>query len=358
MTRKAYESDPLPFSLNSFHYRQGGPNDYLPVVENPNVKNQSISLEGFLSLIRQDHQGIKVPTTFGTINALPTRMLHMGINREEVLRKNLIPQNILERIEREDIMQNLLSMDPQTTPPSRSIDIPENMVFRVKGGGLEKNTLMILDIIANNNWERPVYFNNTSIQAAGIDFRPYVVQEGSTYRLLPLQNMNPREELVNTEAMYRNMLTGFFFREMNNPDVYYSEDYRNFALNHRSSFNTLADALYRDGEIEKAKEVLNYNLKVMPDEAIPYDYTTAQTVSLLYQVGETEKARNLAVIISKQADEMLGYYLDNGYSPGNEIQKNLIVMNEMVRVLKLNKEDSLAANVELRFMDFYNRVNQ
>ena len=80
-----------------------------------------------------------------------------------------------------------------TAPPAPSVTIPDRMVFRLKKGGLEKNTLMILDLIANNNWKRPIYFNNTSLLAAGVDFRPYVVQEGNAYRLLPVQNLNPQE---------------------------------------------------------------------------------------------------------------------------------------------------------------------
>ena len=88
MTRQAYKSDPLPFSLTHYQYRQGGPNDYLPYIENPNIKkDQSISLKAFIGLIQQDYQGIKVPTAFGSINSLPAKSLYLNIDRSMLLKR-------------------------------------------------------------------------------------------------------------------------------------------------------------------------------------------------------------------------------------------------------------------------------
>ncbi len=357
MTRQAYKSDPLPFSLTRYQYRQGGPNDYLPYIENPNIKSQAISLKGFIGLVQQDHPGIKVPTAFGSINSVPAKALYLSVDKSEVLAKHLIPDNLLKMIQ-EDSIKNELSKKAHGTPPIPSVIIPDRMVFKLKKGGLEKNTLMILDIIANNKWKRPIYFNNTSLLAAGVDFRPYVVQEGNTYRLLPIQNMNPRDELVNTDVMYDNMMNHFFFRQTNNPHVDFNEDYRNFMLNHRSSFNSLTEALIDEGQEDKAKKVIEKNLEVFPDSSVAYDYTTAQTVQLMFEVGEKEQALKIAKILSDRSDEFLTYYLDNNLSPENEIQKNLVIMNEMIRVLKMNGEDSLSADYEKKFMNYYQRVNK
>ena len=145
---------------------------------------------------------------------------------------------------------------------------------------------------------------------------------------------------------------------MDNPNVHYNEDYRNFVLNHRSSFNSLASALINDGRTEDARKVILHNLEVMPDHAVPFDYTTAQTVNLLFAVDETEKALEIAGILSARSDEFLAYYLDNNISPGNEVQKNLVVLNEMVRIFKSRGEDSLAADLEAKFMRYYGQVNK
>jgi len=333
MTRPAYDSESLPFGLDPKLYRQGGPNDYLPYIENPSIGQSAINLGTYMRLVRQDRKEIKVPTTLSSYNALPSKSLYLNVNKEDILAKGIIPEGM------ED-------------------NVVDQMVFRVKKNGIEKNTLMILDLLTNSNWERPIYFNNTSLQGVGIDVNRYVVQEGNAYRLLPIENPRPAESFVNTEVMYTNVMEKFSYREMNNPDVYYTEDYRNFTLNHRTTFNTLAQHLIRKGDIERAKLVVEKNLEVFPDNTIPFDYTTVQTVSLLYQIGEKEKGKEVAKLIADRAEEFLAYYTKNELSPGNEVQKNMVVMNEMARVFKREGEDTLATKYETSFMKYYELLNK
>jgi hypothetical protein len=332
MTRKTYESEPAPFSINENLYRQGGPNDYLPFVENPNIKGNAISLEAYMNLVKQDHQAIKVPTLMGSYNSLPARALYLNIDTAYVKSLGIVPKE----------MEHL---------------IPEQMVFRLKGNGLEKNTFMILDMILTGNWTRPIYFNNTSLQNAGIDFRRYVVQEGNTYRLLPIDRGNLQDDMVNTEIMYDNMMNKFSFRELDNPKVYYSEDYRNFVLNHRSSFNTLAEALVAKNDMDKAREVLNKSLEVMPNESLRYDYSNVQTASLLFQVGEPDKAVDIAQKLGESSKGYLEYYVNMDASPSNEVQKHMTILSLLSRMLKQHGQDELAAEIEASFLDYYGIFN-
>lgn len=332
MTRKAYESEPAPFSIDKNLYRQGGPNDYLPYIENPNIKGNAISLEAYMNLVKQDHQAIKVPTLLGSYNSIPAKALYLNIDTAYVKSLGIVPKD----------MEHL---------------IPEQMVFRLKGSGLEKNTFMILDMILTSNWTRPIYFNNTSLQNAGIDFRRHVVQEGNTYRLLPIDRGNMQDGLVDTETMYDNMMNKFSFRELDNPKVYYSEDYRNFVLNHRSSFNTLADALIAKNEMEKAREVLNRSLEVMPNKSLRYDYSNVQTASLLFQIGENEKAVDIAEKLGKSSIGYLEYYVNMNSSPANEVQKHMTILSLLSRMLKQHGQDELATEIETSFLDYYGIFN-
>ena len=138
------------------------------------------------------------------------------------------------------------------------------MPIKITGNVLEKKDLMILDLIATNEWKRPIYFNNTSRQGISFDVDDYLIQEGQTYRLLPIKN-NSSGDFVNTDIMYDNLMHNFYYRELDNPKVYYNEDYRNFVLNHRSSFNTLTSALIREEKESKASEILNFSITKMPD---------------------------------------------------------------------------------------------
>src|SRR5690606_30018275 len=123
-----------------------------------------------------------------------------------------------------------------------SLIVPE-MRLRLRGNGLEKKDLAMLDVLATANWERPMYVNNTSLAQFNVDLAPYVVQEGNAYRILPVLNPNPQTELVDTNTSYKNMMENFQFRGLADSTIYYSPDYRSFVQNHRSSFNSLATAL-------------------------------------------------------------------------------------------------------------------
>jgi len=330
MTRQSYESTPFPFSLTSEKYRQGGPNDYLPFVENPNIKG-AIDLKQYLKLIENEHPALKVPTSVSSYNSVPSKTLFLNVDKEDVLSKGIIPKGM------EDL-------------------VVDRMYFTVKGSGLEKKDLMILDLIANSNWDRPLYFNNTSRASVNVNLTQYLIQEGNSYRLLPIQNPNAGSDFVNVDIMYENVMNGFSYRELDNPKSYNTEDYRNFVVNHRSSFNTLAETLINQGDTERARQVILKSLEVMPDEAIPYDYTTSRMATILFTVGEKDKAIEIASIMGTRADEELTYYVDKEIQLGFEIQRNLVILSDLTRILNRFGEDELAGEFNNLFNNQRNRL--
>lgn len=315
-TRQMYESEPFPYTLTEENYRQGSPNDYVYYVERENVTG-AIDLEQYLSLIKQNHPALRVSASVSFYNTVPSKYLSLKVDKEAVIRSGIIPKGM------EDL-------------------IVDRMQFEVKGQGLEKKDLMILDLIATNQWERPIYLNNTSRANINIELSQYLIQEGNAYRLLPIRNPNPGADFVNTEIMYENLINNFYYRELDNPDVYYSEDYRSFVTNHRSSFNTLAEALINEGNQERAREVLFKSMELMPNESLPYDFTYITTVDLLFQIGEEEKAIEIAEILGTNADEILQYFADNLISGGLETQKNIVILNQLSRILSRYGEETLA----------------
>jgi tetratricopeptide (TPR) repeat protein len=179
------------------------------------------------------------------------------------------------------------------------------------------------------------------------------VQEGNAYRILPVYNPDADRELVNTEVAYENMMKKFQFRGLDNPDVYYTQDYRSFVQNHRSSFNALAEALIQEGDNAKAREVLLYSLEKMPDKGVRYDFTNARMVELLLEVGEKEKALEIVNILWPRLDSMAEYYLARR-EYGRDLQINLIMLGELQKVLYAYGESDLAKKIE----DVYNKHAQ
>jgi hypothetical protein len=319
-----YESQPFKYTLSLDNYQQGGLNDYLPFFDK---KIKSMDLNRFLELVRDNNNVLLHPNYGGSRNMLPTRDIVLKVDVEKVRKMGIVP------------------------PEMDSLIVPE-MHLRVRTGGLEKKDLAMLDVLATSDWERPLYVNNTSLSQFGVDLSRYVVQEGNAYRILPVYNPRrfDQQELVNTDVSYKNMMEKFQFRNLDRADVYYSQDYRNFVLNHRSSFNSLAEALIVKGDTARAREVLLANLTKMPDAGVAFDYSNAQTVSLLLEAGEKAKALEVTNIMWPRANEMAEYLIaQNDY--GRELQVNIVVLGELQRALFRHGEDELAKKIE----DAYNR---
>ena len=309
-----YESKPLPYTLSLEQYRQGGPNDYLPY-EDLGVK--AMDLKQYIDLISKDYKGLRL---YPSANVVPTKDIVLSVDVEKVRSMGIVPQD----------------MD--------SLIVPQ-MLLRVRGNSLEKKDLALLDVLLSNNWERPIYVNNTSLEQFNVDLRPYVVAEGNAYRILPVRNPNPRVRLVNTEASYENLMKKFRFRGLDNPNAYFSVDYRNFVLNHRGAFNEVAEALIAKGEKEKARELILFGLEKMPDMGVPFDVANLRNVESLFEVGEKEKAIEVATILGKRMDEMAAYLLETrDYS--NDLYNSIAVLGELQRVLYLYGEAEMATKYE------------
>ncbi|HEU5146719.1 MAG TPA: DUF2723 domain-containing protein [Chryseosolibacter sp.] len=319
--RQTYESEPFPYTLTRENYRQGGPNDYLPYYD---AKIGSIDLRQYLELLKKNHKGLRL---YESANAIPAKEIVLKVDVAKVRTMGIVPK----------------ALD--------SLIVPE-MRLRLRGNGLEKKDLAMLDVLATSNWERPLYVNNTSLAQFNVDLSPYVVQEGNAYRILPVFNPDRQTELVNTEVSFENMMTKFQFRNLDDSTVYYSPDYRSFVQNHRSSFNSLANALISRGDTARAKEVLNSSIERMPDHGVPYDYTNTQTVQLLLAAGEDEKAMEMANILSTRSDALADYYLRKR-EYGRDVQIPIVILGELQRVLFEYGKTEAAEKIEAMYNKHY-----
>lgn len=329
-TRQAYESEPLPYGLPVKHYQQGGLNDYLPVYEREELKGNAINARAFLKFIEDENPGLQIPTSISAYNSVPAKTLFLEVDREKA--KAVVPEN----------MHHL---------------IVDQMILKIKGNALEKKDLAFLDILVNANWERPIYLNNTSIAQMSIDMSEYVVQEGLAYRVLPIRNPNQRAGYpINTEVMYDNVMNKFTWTNLNNPDIYYTQDYMGFVLNSRSTFNSLAKNLINSGDFARGAEVLKKCLEVMPNEAVPYDLFSVQQVEMLLKVGEDELANHVAEVSAKDAVQWLDYYFEAGVKDTNELNKRLLSLNELARSYRASGDREKAAEYEETFNRYYSQI--
>lgn len=331
MLRQVHQSAPLPLSIPQEQYRQYGLNDFLPHVPRPGIQSH-LDLKQYLQLIQEAHPALQVRTITGEyINSLPAKHMCLSIDKGEVLAKGIIPQE----------HQHLLV---------------DKMAWDLKGRGLEKKDLIVLDLMATNNWERPIYFNHASLSNLNIDLKDYVITEGTALRLLPIQN-NTEAALVNTAVMYDNLVHRFSWRGLDNPQVYYDENYRGFIMNHRLTFHTLVKALLQAGKKDQAKEALLHCLAIMPDKAIPYDGANACMISLLFEVGESEKALSIAHTMGERAKEILTYKSKAGLPVDRDMQKQVALLHEIAKGLFKAGHEDLAQEYQELFYQYHSLLD-
>jgi hypothetical protein len=308
LNRQIGNSAPLPLSIPLEAYQQYGLNDILPYV--PQLNIEELDLTQYLQLIRESHLALQIRNILGeATNTLPCKNIYLPISKKETGAQGIVL-------------------------PAYKHLIPEKMNWSVKNNrGLDKRDLLILDLIATNNWERPIYFNHSSLYSLNLDLSANVMAEGLALRLMPIYN-NTGDELVNTEVMYNNMIHNFYWKGLDKPGVYYDENYRLvFIRNQRMCFCLLAKACLQEGKMQQAKDVLLYSLSIIPNESVPYDIANVYMLHLLFEVGEHERALDIAQFLGKKAEEILSYRTKKSSCVDKEIQEQMGTLYEISRSL-------------------------
>ncbi|MEJ0034447.1 MAG: hypothetical protein WDO15_30810 [Bacteroidota bacterium] len=143
---KQYESEAFPYSLSLKQYQQGGDNDYLRFVNNDKIK--ILDAKQYVDALSKDFAGLRGEGG----NIVPSRNFALGIDTARVEELGFLSKE----------------QKPYLTP---------NMVWRLTKGGLEKKDLAILDVMVTNNWERPIYFNPTSLSQINMDLSQYAIRK-------------------------------------------------------------------------------------------------------------------------------------------------------------------------------------
>jgi hypothetical protein len=352
MKKKAYESTPLPISLELKHYIQGK-NDYIPFYENPAVKG-GIDLRMLMKLIENENSAVMVATQGGkSIASYPTKTFSLDVDSAKVAAMDWVPARDKNRI-------------------------VKNITWTIGKNALYKNDFVVLNILANMDWSRPVYFSTTLSGSSYLNLKPYLQLEGLAYRLMPIYNAGASDGVVNTPVMYDNMMKKMYWRNLDNPNVYYDENYKRFPLNARKSFYMLASQLLNESNVEggdtslsltsqaeggkskrqMAKDVLDYCFKIMPDKATEYDVYTPQFIPLLLEIGNKKLADEIASTMHKRAVDDLTYQTKNAGRFSFDIQTNVYILQQLFMAYKGAGQNDLASKYQKDFESFVNFAQQ
>lgn len=261
----------------------------------------------------------------------PDKRTQVQTNKEEFL--NFIPGKKLSlAVDKENFLNGSKNLKVNKS------DLPETIEFSIEKNYLTRDELLILDVLANNKWKRPVYTVYPALfQEIGL--ADYMHREGMVFRLLPYKNNNIlHDRRVFANHQYKLIMENFVWGNINDPKVFLDNTIKHNieAFRFRQMFVDVAKELISLGENEKAEKLIDRAQQLFPSSKIQYGFASASFAICYYLMGEESKANALVEDIGKAASQNLNYYLQGGIvdtnSMSNEIQLQLYLLQELLRI--------------------------
>ena len=343
MKRKAYESNPIPSSLNHEKYKHGT-RDY---IIKEAITQDTIDVDVFLDFITQDDKEYK----YGEIlkrqgydisglrsqdlnaNFLPTENVKIPVNTENIIKYNIVNKEKLDLIE-------------------------DEIIIKIKSQALYKNRLIMLDIIAQNDWERPIYFTGGAFgEEDYIWMKDYLQLDGMCYKLVPIKTTvdesNPYQMgMVDSEKML-SIVKNWSWGKKDGVDIYYDVESRKNSITYRGNISRLIDQLILENRNEEAEIILDLCMTKMPVNEFGYYTLVEPLINSYYVIDKKEKARKIFDEIAVKYQENLFYYSSISNSNKNRYAEDIYTDIERYRSLVdviINYEDG--EYLETRMKEF------
>lgn len=332
MKCKVYDSDPVPLSLPNEKYRDNNRN-YTYLLDKDNVKGY-LDLRELFDIIIHDESKLKLRTRFGEVDYFPSKNFRFPVDSARVIENG-------------------------TVSPDRAGEIVKEVAWTLNRSVISKNELMVLDLLATNNWERPVYFAITTGSSAYMGLEEYFQLEGLAYRLVPVKNKggDGQSGRVEPGVMFDNLMNKFAFGNMDDPGVYLDETHMRMSMNLRNNFYRLAVALIEAGLNDSAVAVMDRCLEAMPNESVPYNLFITPMAEGYYETGDTGKADSLSLELISIFENELEYYFRFEGSRSSlydgEKQQNLAMLQRIIQTAEEYGQQEVSDRAKEAFDRFY-----
>ena len=299
LKRRTYTSSPIPSQLEHRQYAYGVRdyikhealldsvrwtlNDFMRWVSSDQPRTQYKFL-----LEQYDVSTTNIPKSTQQMIYYPTNQIRVPVNKENVLKSGVVKPE-----------------DAELIVDYIDIDLPTS--------GLYKNRLMMLDILHNNDWERPIYFTGGSYDDSEYFWmKDYLQLDGLVYKLVPIKTpIDPNNPYqmgrIDANQMY-DIVMKWDWGNSDSPDIYHDPETRKNSISFRSNITRLANALVEDKQVEKAITVLDLAMDKMPIETFGYYSLVTPIASAYYRAGATEKAQQIVQKLAAGYHEYMRYY--------------------------------------------------
>ena len=324
---KNYESDPLPITLSPDQYQQGT-NDAVPY-NDMGIKG-AVELKDIIDFIKSSDPRTSATMDNGKVYKIfPSKVIKMTVDTAACFRNGIVPAYLRKKM-------------------------VDTIYWTIKSNVLYKNDLIMLDLIATNNWKRPLYFVAPYSVAKVCDMDKYCFQEGWVYKFMPVK-IDTADYFnglggVDGPGSYDILMNKCKWGNLNDPKVFVDPESRNNIQRFKQSVMRTAQWMVRNGDMKKAKDLLGLNEKYFPNSKfVPETYDLA-FVELYFQVGQRTEAKGLINRIMKCYMDDLNYY--HSYSSQRrgafqeEIRTSFAVLQQLNMYATKYNEPNMAADIE------------
>ena len=322
MKRKAYQSEGLPISF-SHHEYVGDKLDYVAHLPKTDTR---WDIKDLISFIKHPKSTVELKNG-QTIHFYPTNKIRIKVDKEAIIKNRVVNPKYNDSI-----------------VPYIDVDVSESALY--------KNRLIMLDILANNNWKRPVYFTGGSF---GDDdylwMKDYLQLDGLIYKLVPVRTKIDEENpydmgQIDSDKMY-SMVMNWQWGNGEDTSIYHDPETRKNSISYRTNMSRLMEQLINEGKIEKAKNIIDLALSKMPIDYYDY-YTMVEPFAAgYYKIGEKKKAREVLEKLVGKYKQSLTYFSGIHPSVQNDIVTDIITDIERYRSLLIVMKDQ-------KDFEFYN----
>jgi hypothetical protein len=328
--KKAYNSNPIPLTLKPEQYRQGT-NDILPFYD-IGIKGY-VELKDMIDFIQSDD-----PQSFLTLQNgdkmkfFPSKKVKITVDSAACVKYGIVPKHLHGKM-------------------------VDSIYWTIRTNQLYKNDLMLLDLLASNKWERPIYFAAPSSVNHCVAIDSFCLVQGWVYKFMPvkadpndyIQSMGGVDALTSYDILKNKCAWG----NLNDPHVYVDPESLNNAVRPKTNFMRVAQSLLAQGKNKEAIEMLDIYIKYFPDSKVPYDMYMLPYAEIYYKAGAPDKANKLIARVAEICGQNLDYYYS--FTPDNtnyfeqDIQTALGIIKRMSMVASENQQPELAAKIDTLF---------
>jgi hypothetical protein len=349
MKRKTYGSESIPSQMTHDLYAYGI-RDY--------IKHESLidsvrwDIKDFINWVASDHPRTKYKSLLlqagddpkrlpkGTQEMIfyPTNKIRVPVNKENVIKSGLVKPK-----------------DYDLIIPYIDIDLPE--------GGMTKNQIMMLDILSNNDWERPIYFTGGSYaDSEYMWMKEYLQLEGLVYKLVPIRTeLNSNNPYImgrlDSDLMY-DIVMEWSWGNSESTSIYHDPETRKNSISFRSNMARLAEKLIDEGKNKKAKEVLDLAVQKMPLDYFGYYSLVVPMIDTYYRLGALKSAQQLALKVAEKYRDEMEYFSSLKPSEQYLLGEEIITQAERYRTLMeavlVNKDKTILAKSLNQFIEAIN----